>query len=139
MKFPIYLHQAQSGTFSGFVPDITGCYFAGDTIDDAIIDAQNAIDAHLDYTTEKGMSVPEATDIATHLDDENCQGGIWAYVEIDISKYDGKAVKLNITLPQNLLSKIDSYVHAHQQFRSRSGFLAELARRELQKNIQHQR
>ena len=53
MKFPIYLHQADSGSFSGFVPDITGCYFAGETIDAAIADAWNAIDAHLDYVTEK--------------------------------------------------------------------------------------
>lgn len=59
MKFPIYLHQADSGSFSGFVPDITGCYFAGETIDAAIADAWSAIDAHLDYVTEK-CSAPAA-------------------------------------------------------------------------------
>ncbi|WP_072023193.1 type II toxin-antitoxin system HicB family antitoxin [Photorhabdus australis] len=36
MRYPIYLHQADDGSFSGFVPDVIGCYFAGDTIDDAI-------------------------------------------------------------------------------------------------------
>ncbi|EMA4402935.1 type II toxin-antitoxin system HicB family antitoxin, partial [Escherichia coli] len=64
MKFPVYLHQADSGSFSGFVPDIEGCYFAGDTIDDAIADAYGAIDAHLDFATESGLSVPEARDIS---------------------------------------------------------------------------
>ncbi len=134
MKFPIYLHQADSGSFSGFVPDITGCYFAGETIDNAIADAYGAIDAHLDYVTEKGHPVPEAQDISTHMGDEDCQGGIWAYVDIDLSKYDGRAVKLNITLPQNLLAKIDAYVELHKEYSSRSGFLADLARRELQKS-----
>jgi len=133
MKFPIYLHKAESGSFSGFVPDIVGCYFAGESIDDAIADAYSAIDAHLEYQAEKGQTLPEAKKIGAHIDDKDCQGGYWAFVEIDLSKYDGKAIKLNITLPQNLLMKIDSYVEMHQQFASRSGFIAELARRELQK------
>ncbi|EMA4402894.1 type II toxin-antitoxin system HicB family antitoxin, partial [Escherichia coli] len=55
-------------------------------------------------------------------------------VDIDLSKYDGKAVKLNITLPQNLLTKIDSYVESHKEYGSRSGFIAELARREILKS-----
>lgn len=133
MKFPIYLHKAESGSFSGFVPDIIGCYFAGDNIDDTIADAYGAIDAHLEYQTEKGRPLPTAQDITAHADDEDCQGGIWAYVDIDLSKYDGKAVKLNITLPQHLLARIDDYVEVHREYPSRSGFLAELARRELQK------
>ena len=134
MKFPIYLYQADSGSFSGFVPDITGCYFAGETIDAAIADAWNAIDAHLDYVTEKGELVPQAQSISVHMNDEDCQGGIWAYVDVDLSKYDSKAVKLNITLPQNLLVKIDTYVELHREYGSRSGFFADLARRELQKS-----
>ncbi|WP_420279546.1 type II toxin-antitoxin system HicB family antitoxin [Serratia sp. BNK-4] len=133
MKFPIYLHQAEGGSFSGFVPDIIGAYFAGDTIDDAIADAYGAIDAHLEYQAEKGKALPNAQDISAHFHDEDCQGGFWAYVDIDLSKYDGKSVKLNITIPQNLLLKIDQYVEVHREYTSRSGFLAELARREMQK------
>jgi Uncharacterized conserved protein len=133
MKFPIYLHQAESGSFSGFVPDIVGCFFAGDTIDEAIADARSAIDAHLEFTTENGDAVPQARDIAAHLQDEDCQGGIWAYADVDLSRFEGKAVKLNITLPQNLLRQIDLWVERHQEYTSRSGFLADLARREIQK------
>ncbi|WP_336736770.1 type II toxin-antitoxin system HicB family antitoxin, partial [Cedecea sp. VD32] len=60
MKYPVYLHQAESGSWSGFVPDIEGCYFAGDTIDEAIDDAHGAINAHLEYQSEKGRAVPVA-------------------------------------------------------------------------------
>lgn len=133
MKFPVYLHKAESGTFSGFIPDIVGCIFAGDTIDDALADASSAIDAHLEYMAEKGRDLPAAQDISAHIDDEDCRGGIWAYVDIDMSRYDGKAVKLNITIPQNVLTKIDEYVEAHREYSSRSGFLVELARREMQR------
>ncbi|MGB9095077.1 type II toxin-antitoxin system HicB family antitoxin [Erwinia sp.] len=135
MKFPIYLHRAESGSFSGFFPDIVGCYFAGNSIDEAIADAYSAIDTHLEYLAEKGDALPEAKEVAAHLENESCAGGYWAFVDVDLSKYDGKAVKLNITLPQNLLYKIDSYVEFNSEYTSRSGFIAELARRELQKVV----
>jgi len=134
MKYPVYLHQAESGSFSGFVPDLEGCYFAGDTIDDAIADAHAAIDVYLDYRSEKGRDVPVASTMNDHKDDEDCQGGIWGIVDIDTTKYDGKAVKLNITLPHNLLTRIDAYVTSNRDYSSRSGFIAELARRELLKH-----
>ncbi|ROP56286.1 putative RNase H-like HicB family nuclease [Enterobacter sp. BIGb0383] len=134
MKYPVYLHQAESGAYSGFVPDIEGCYFAGDTIDDAIADAHAAIDMYLEYQSEKGLDVPIAKTINDHKNDEDCRDGLWGFVDIDISRFEGKAIKLNITLPQNLLSKIDSYVMRNGEYSSRSGFLAELARRELLKH-----
>lgn len=134
MKYPVYLHQADNGSYSGFVPDVIGCYFAGETIDEAITDAHAAIDAYLEYQSEKGRDVPEALSINDHKDDEDCQGGMWGFVDIDTTKYEGKAIKLNITLPQHLLSKIDFYVSSNRDYSSRSGFLAELARRELLKH-----
>ncbi|MCK0554445.1 type II toxin-antitoxin system HicB family antitoxin [Pantoea ananatis] len=133
MRFPVYLHKADTDGYSGFVPDITGCFFAGDTIDDAIVDATEAIDAHLESLADRGKDLPEAKGIEVHIENEDCQNGIWAYVDIDVSKYDGKAVKLNITLPQNLLVRIDNFVELHKEYNSRSGFLADLARKELTK------
>ncbi|WP_035604533.1 type II toxin-antitoxin system HicB family antitoxin [Edwardsiella tarda] len=134
MRYPIYLHQAEDGSFSGFVPDVVGCYFAGDTIDDAIADAQNALNTYFEYTTEAGEYPQQAKTVADHMNDEDCTGGSWAYVDIDLTKYDGKAVKINITLPQFLLARVDEYVSSHREYVSRSGFLAELARRELSKH-----
>lgn len=133
MKYPVYLHQAESGAYSGFVPDIPGCYFAGETLDDAIADAWGAIDAWLAFQCEKNREIPAAKSINDHKDDPDCQGGVWGFVDIDITRYEGKAVKLNITLPQSLLGKIDAYVAQSSEYGSRSGFLAELARRELMK------
>lgn len=134
MRYPIYLHQADDGSFSGFVPDVIGCYLAGDTIDDAIVDAANALDTYFEYMSEKGQTPAEAKTVADHLNDEDCNGGIWAYVDIDLTKYEGRTTKLNITLPQFLLARIDDYVNSHREYHSRSGFFAELARRELTKH-----
>lgn len=131
MRFPVYLHKTENGNWSGFVPDVQGCFFAGNTVDEALSDAFGAIDAHVESLADAGKAIPKAASVETHINDEECQGGYWAFVEIDLSRYEGKAVKLNITLPQNLLTKIDSHVEAHREYGSRSGFLAALARREL--------
>lgn len=131
MRFPVYLHKTENGSWSGFVPDVQGCFFAGNTVDEALSDAFGAIDAHVESLADAGKAIPKAASVETHINDEECQGGYWAFIEIDLSRYEGKAVKLNITLPQNLLTKIDSYVEAHREYGSRSGFLAALARREL--------
>lgn len=84
--------------------------------------------------SEKGNTPDQAKTIADHLSNEDCTCGSWAYVDIDLTKYDGKATKLNITMPQFLLARIDDYVNSHREYHSRSGFLAELARRELAKH-----
>jgi metal-responsive CopG/Arc/MetJ family transcriptional regulator len=42
------------------------------------------------------------------------------------NRFEGKAEKINIALPRNLLAKIDEYARVHHQ--TRSGFLAEAAR-----------
>ncbi|CNK33685.1 Uncharacterised protein [Mycobacterium tuberculosis] len=53
-------------------------------------------------------------------------------VDIDVTKYLGKAQKLNITLPGYLLNRIDEYVLHHPEEKSRSGFLASAALKVLQ-------
>ena len=50
-------------------------------------------------------------------------------VEVDLSKINKRAVRLNITLPENLLGKIDEA--AANRRMSRSAFLALAAEREL--------
>ncbi|MEZ2604984.1 type II toxin-antitoxin system HicB family antitoxin [Kluyvera intermedia] len=77
-------YKAGSSSFSGFVPDIIGCNFAGDNFGDTIADTYVAIDAHLEYQTEKGHPLPTAQNITAY--DEDCQDGIRAYVDIDLSK-----------------------------------------------------
>ncbi|HEY9280504.1 MAG TPA: type II toxin-antitoxin system HicB family antitoxin [Eoetvoesiella sp.] len=51
---------------------------------------------------------------------------VWALVDVNTAKYDGRTEKINITLPRRLLAKIDEYAKQHHQ--TRSGFLAEAAR-----------
>ncbi len=52
-------------------------------------------------------------------------------VNIDLDKYEGHAERINITLPQRLLTRSDGYVKHSADYASRSAFLAEAARRVL--------
>ncbi|EIR61324.1 DNA-binding protein, CopG family [Yersinia pestis PY-66] len=60
-------------------------------------------------------------------------GGQWYNVNIDMSKYDGKVERINVTLPHRLIHQIDTIVKVRPEYASRSNFLAEAARKELQK------
>ena len=108
------------------VPDLPGCFSAGDTLDEAIDQAKDAIDFHCQTLIEDGGDVPPARALAEHQADPDFAGWIWAVVEVPVERYFGPAEKINITLPRLLLAKIDERVRARGG--TRSGFLAEAAR-----------
>lgn len=114
------------------VPDIPGCFSAGDDLDDAMAMAREAIEGHLEILAEDGAAIPTAQKITVHQADPAFEGCTWALVDIDITKYLGKAEKLNITLPAHLLNRIDEHVKHHPEVKSRSGFLATAALKVLQ-------
>lgn len=127
MKFIIAIEPATESTcFGVVVPDLPGCFSAGDTLDEAIDKAREAIDMWCETVIEDGGDVPVAKTLAEHQADPEFAGWVWAVAEVPVERYFGPAEKLNITLPRLLLAKIDDYARAHGE--TRSGFLAEAAR-----------
>lgn len=127
MKFVIAIEPGDAThAFGVVVPDLPGCFSAGDTLDEAIDMAREAIDFYCETLIEDGGEVPLARPLAEHQADPDFAGWIWAVVEVPVERYFGPAEKINITLPRLLLAKIDSYAKSHGE--TRSGFLAEAAR-----------
>jgi predicted RNase H-like HicB family nuclease len=127
MKFIIAIEPAKETTaFGVVVPDLPGCFSAGDTLDKAVDNAREAIELWCETVIEDGGDVPVAKTLAEHQIDPDFAGWIWAVVEVPVERYFGPAEKLNITLPRLLLAKIDEYARSHGE--TRSGFLAEAAR-----------
>jgi predicted RNase H-like HicB family nuclease len=126
MRFPVVLHSDDGVRFGVTVPDLPGCFSAGDTFDAALDSVVEAIDLHLEGLTEGGGDIPVPRPIAEHRVSPDFAEGVWAAVEVDVSRFEGRAEKVNITLPRRLLAKIDIYAKAHGK--TRSGFLAEAAR-----------
>ncbi len=130
MKFLIAIEPGTESTAYGVVvPDLPGCFSAGDTLEQAFDNAREAIDAHCEVLAEDGQDLPDVASMATHQENPDFGGWIWAMVEVPVEGYWGPAEKVNITLPGRTLRRIDEYARAHGQ--TRSGFLAEAARQAM--------
>lgn len=132
MIYPLFIFKTDSGTFDGYFPDVEGCFFAGDTLEEAIRDAEIAFGQHMEVLTEQGGHVPAPRDPGDYLGDDRltADGGFLALVELDPSKYETKAIKFNLTMPGNLITAMDRYIEQNGH-KNRSAFLADLARKEM--------
>lgn len=133
MFYPAYIHSDVDGSASGFFPDVSGCFFAGDSLDEAFQDARSALTVHFEalYEAEEELPLPGSVEAHIEARPEDYVGGQWLLVDIDMRQFDGRAERINITMPSRLLVKIDSFVNEHPEFSNRSAFLAEAARRVL--------
>ncbi|OQX33287.1 MAG: hypothetical protein B0D91_14755 [Oceanospirillales bacterium LUC14_002_19_P2] len=127
MRYPVVLHTDDHQHYGVTVPDIPGCFSAGDSIDEALEQVELAIAGHLEILAEDNAPIPEAGKVSEHQKNPEYEGGIWAFVDIDITPYLGKAERINITLPHRVLHRIDEMVKHNPAYRSRSGFLQEAA------------
>ena len=125
MRFPIVIHKDSGSDYGVTVPDMPGCFSAGVTTDEALSNAIEAIECHIEGLMIDGMPVPSPRSVEFYRSSKTFRGGIWALVDVDVSKLSGKAKRVNITLPERLLVQIDSF--AARQGGSRSGLLANAA------------
>ena len=128
MRYPIAIETGDdSHAFGVVVPDLPGCFSAGDTLDEAIDNAKEAIELWLETVIDGGEAVPEPTSITEHQANPEFSGWIWAVVSVDLAELSDKAERVNITLPSRVLRRIDANAKAAGE--SRSGFIAHLALR----------
>ena len=126
MRYPIAIELGdKTHAYGVAVPDLPGCFSAGDTLDEAISNAKEAIELWMESVIEDGQSIPEPSSIAKHQADPEFAERVWAVVEVDISKLSGKAKQVNITLPERILVTIDQT--ANRLGDTRSGLLAKAA------------
>ena len=126
MRYPIAIEPGDAKHAYGVVvPDLPGCFSAGDTLDEAIANAPEAIALWLEEVVERGEVAPAAKPFETHRKNPQFKGWIWAVVEVDLSRLTGKAERVNITLPSRLLARVDA--RAQETGDTRSGFLARAA------------
>jgi predicted RNase H-like HicB family nuclease len=128
MYYPIAVENGDSTHAWGvIVPDLPGCFSAGDTLEEAMINAREAISAHIELLIEAGDDIPQVSAIHDLVGVAEYQGLTWALVDIDLSRLLGGSEKINVTLPKSLIDRIDRCVARHPEYKSRSGFLAQAA------------
>ena len=123
MRYPIAIEPGDAGhAFGVVVPDLPGCFSAGDTLDEAIDNVHEAIDLWLETVIDDGGAVPEARSISEHQTSQEFKNWIWAVVDVDLASLSDKAERVNITLPTRVLRRIDKAAQAAGE--TRSGFIA---------------
>ena len=125
MRYPVVIHKDKSSDYGVTVPDLPGCFSAGDTLEDALTQAVEAIECHLEGLLLDGDEIPPAQSIETHLKNRDYAGGTWALVSVDLSRLASKAKRINITLPERVLALVDE--QARREGETRSGLLARAA------------
>lgn len=58
MEYTILVHQAEEGGFWSEVPSLPGCYSQGETIDEAMRNAKEAIESYLIALKDDLMEAP---------------------------------------------------------------------------------
>jgi predicted RNase H-like HicB family nuclease len=126
VKYPIAIEPGDdTHAFGVVVPDLPGCFSAGDTLEEAIDNSKEAIVLWMETVVEDGLPVPEPSSMARLTADPEFSGWLWAVVEIDAAILDSKSERVNISVPRRVLAMIDRYVLNHGG--TRSGFLANAA------------
>lgn len=125
MRFPIVIHKDPNSDYGVTVPDLPGCFSAGDTLDRAIENAQEAIECHIEGLLIDHEAVPTPRQIDDHHNNPDYADGVWALVSVDLSRLEGKAKRVNVTIPERLLKQIDRF--AKREGESRSGLLTRAA------------
>mgnify|MGYP000894214945 CR=1 FL=1 len=144
-RYPVAIELGNDKTAYGVVvPDLPGVFSAGDSLDEALENAEEAILLALADFVEEGKQLPEPSPLELMLSGGGGKGGpeefprdhwVWFLANVDTSKLAAKAIRVNITLPEPLLNAIDKHVNATGG--SRSGYLAHLAQKDLQERIEH--
>lgn len=126
MEIPVAIFKDEGSVYGVNVPDIKGCHSWGETIDDALRNAKDAIYSHVETLIELGepfeMTQSKIELLSQELD---YAGAVWALVDVELEKLDSKPERINISIPRFVLTKIDDFANARHE--TRSGFISRAA------------
>jgi predicted RNase H-like HicB family nuclease len=126
--YPAIIEPALDG-YGVFFPDVPGCTSAGATVQEAARNAEEALQAHLDLAAEHHETIPAPSELDAIVPDPDVVEAARVLVRAEIP---GRSVRVNITLPEELLAAVDRY--AARSGYTRSGLLAQAVRERMQRD-----
>ena len=121
------IHKDAESDFGVSFPDLPGCAAAGATLDEARDMAAEALALHLEGMAEDGEAIPEPSSLEAVMADAANRDGVAILVAAPPEAV--KAIRVNVTLPEDVLIKVDAYATANGY--TRSGFLAYAAKKAM--------
>lgn len=126
--FPAIIEKSSDG-YGIFFPDLPGCTSAGATEQEAALNAEEALQAHIELSMEHGEAIPEPSTLDQIVVDSDVIEAARILVRADPP---ARTVRVNITMPEDLLAAVDRY--ALRTGYSRSGLLAQAVRERLRRD-----
>ncbi len=120
--YPALVDKDEDSDFGVSFPDFPGCVSAGETLEDAVLGAQEALAGHIGLMLADNEALPSPTALGNVAAGKEPSTVAVTLIPVVLP---GRARRVNVTLDEALLEEID------QISNNRSGFLAEAARAEL--------
>jgi predicted RNase H-like HicB family nuclease len=114
MLFPVVIHKDPDSSYGVTIPDLPGCFTAGDTLDQAMRNLQEAVELHL----EGEERVPAPSTIDRWARDPDYADGIFALVDVDLDFLADETLRVNISVKRSTLARIDRAAKAAGEDRS---------------------
>jgi predicted RNase H-like HicB family nuclease len=121
------IHKDADSDYGVSFPDLPGVITAGSTLDEARDMAAEALALHLEGLIADGEAVPAPSSLEEIMSDAENRDGV--AVLIAAPSPEVKTVRVNVTLPADVLSEIDEY--AEREGFTRSGFLVQAAKKAM--------
>jgi predicted RNase H-like HicB family nuclease len=119
------IHKDADSDFGVSFPDLPGVVTAGTTLDDARDMAEEALALHLEGMADDGEAIPEPSSLEDIMSNPENRSGV--AILISVKDDQPKIVRVNVTLPGDVLEQIDKYAETHGY--TRSGLLTQAAKR----------
>jgi len=124
-RYPIAIEPGTDSTaFGVIVPDLPGCFSAGDTLDEAISAAEEAAAAWIDAALDDSLPIPQPSSLDAIRSMPAYAGWIFGVVTLDPALLDDTVERVNITLPRRVLKRLDALARSTGD--TRSGTIAKL-------------
>jgi predicted RNase H-like HicB family nuclease len=125
------VHKDVKSDFGVSFPDFPGCITAGSSIDEAKDMAHDALSLHIKGMVEDGEDIPAPSKLEDIMDNPDYSDAA-AILIVSVSESKPRSVRVNITVPEDMLRKIDTI--AKKRGMSRSSFLVHAARNAISSN-----
>jgi predicted RNase H-like HicB family nuclease len=126
MRYPIAIEpRTDQSAYGVVVPDLPGCFSAGDTLEEAIAGAEEAGLAWIEAALDADDPIPPPSSLEGIRAKPEYAGWILSLVTIDPAALDDTVERVNITLPRRILRRLDEGARAAGE--TRSGYIAKLA------------
>jgi predicted RNase H-like HicB family nuclease len=121
------IHKEADSDYGVSFPDLPGAISAGRTLDEAREMAAEALALHLEGLAADGEAAPEPSSLEEIMADAQNKEAVAVLIAAPAAEV--KSVRINVTMPADVLDQIDRY--AEQQGFTRSGFLAQAAKKAM--------